>query len=186
MNIKKTSNRKKITFVVFALAAIAACGVLVWKFSQRNDDTSHKDGEYVINMNKSDAEKKRTEELQKNPEEKMQNNQSDAPPQPSVSAETGKQQANVLLTNAGVFNNKVSASGFVTNLVESDGTCEYVFTKGNEVVRKRMDTLQNPTSTTCKTTTFSSSELSAGTWSVYVQYTSSKSSGTSNTKEFTV
>lgn len=141
-------------------------------------------GEQVINMNKTATEKKTTEDLKSNPESKLENPQTDTPETPIVDPVQNKQAANVLITNAGIFNNKVSASGFVTNLVEEGGVCTYVFTSNSQSITKESQTLVNPTSTTCKTVSFSADELSSGVWSVHIEYVSVGAEGVSSTKEF--
>lgn len=142
-------------------------------------------GKQVTNMSKTDTEKQATNNLKKNPQDKTQNNQTDTPATPPIDTTSGKQQANVLITNAGVSNGNVSVSGFVTNVVESDGSCTYTFTNGSSKVSKTTDVLPNATSTTCATTTFPASDLEpSGTWSVVLSYSSSQSAGVSSSKEF--
>ena len=150
-------------------------------------ERTYEPGEQVINLDKSDAEKDAIEELEQNPGSKTDNPQTDTPVTPDVDKQTGKRPAAVLLTNTGIVDGNVSASGFVTNLSESGGSCEYVFTQGAKEVRKNSVTFTNPTSTTCKTVNFPVSELSSsGVWKVQLIYTSSDSQGTSQTKDLKV
>ncbi len=190
MKINTRPMQKKYLIVIVAIIfAIAGYLLFAWKadlppFS--STDETYQPGEYITNMKRTDTEKKATEGLEKNPDSKLKNDQTDKPVLPASNQETGKREANVLLTNAGVFNEKVSASGMVTNIAEEGGSCVYVFTNGSSELRKTTDTLVNPTSTTCKTTTFSAIELPAkGSWTVYITYTSSSAEGKSNEKEFT-
>lgn len=142
-------------------------------------------GTHFTNMDKTDTEKQAANNLKKNPQEKTQNNQTDTPATPPIDTTSGKQQANVLITNAGVSNGSVSVSGFVTNVVESNGSCTYTFTNGSSKVSKTTNVLPNATSTTCATTTFPASDLEpSGTWSVLLSYSSSQSTGISPPKEF--
>lgn len=131
---------------------------------------------------KSDTEKQQTNTLQNNPTQKLQA-QDDTPPDPTIVSETGKYAVNVVVTSVGVFGEKIEARGYVTNITEEGGTCRYVFTSSRTVV-KSTSTHVNPTSTTCVTSIFPSSELSSGTWSVYIEYESTNSYGKSSTKEF--
>ncbi|HSW77787.1 MAG TPA: hypothetical protein VLG36_03245 [Candidatus Chromulinivoraceae bacterium] len=141
-------------------------------------------GQYV-NLERSDAEKQKSQELVDNPQAKTQNDQTDVPTPPSATS-SGKQSVNVLLTNASVTNNTVKASGLVTNLVQEGGSCTYTFTNGSTVITKTSNTLTNPTSTTCESVSFSADELTAGgAWKVVLKYASSSAEGVSNTKEFT-
>jgi len=137
-----------------------------------------------VNMNRTDTEIQATDNLEKNPASKLENNQTDTPQPPGKDENSGKKVVNVLITNVGISSGTVSASGFVTNIVESDGSCTYTFTNGNNTVNKVVGTLPNATSTTCKTTTFSSDELpTAGTWSVVLSYNSTQSMGQSSARD---
>jgi hypothetical protein len=186
MNIKTPISKTKI-IIVASIAALAG-GYLLYAsinhlppFALSSPDP----GDYTINLEKSNAEKQRTQELQQNPEQKIVNEQSDIPTTPTTDVGTGKQNANVILSFASIQNGIVSAGGYVTNVVEDGGTCIYTFTKGGAVIEKTAATMQNPTSTSCATTRFLSTELGSGTWSVVLTYGSSASAGVSNTKEVT-
>ena len=143
-----------------------------------------KPGEEKVSLERSESEKEAIEALEDDPSLKTQNNQNDTPAEPEKTS-SGKNEANVLLTNAGISNGTVSASGFVTNLVEDGGDCSYKFTNGSSSVVKTSKTLMNPTSTTCETVSFPASELTSGNWKVVLSYSSSASTGASSQKEFT-
>lgn len=190
MKIEKNSSKKKK--IIVALAVIIAIGASYLAFAKIKNlppfasaNPTYQPGEYVTNMERTDAEKQASKQLSEHPESKTENNQNDAPPTPTINDTTGKQAVNILLTNAGITNGQVSASGFVTNIAESNGSCEYVFTSGSLEVRKTAGVLTNPTSTTCKTVSFPVNELPAkGVWKVTLSYSSSTSSGQSTQKEF--
>jgi hypothetical protein len=188
--LKSTQKKTHKLIMIIALSFVGVCVYLLaaWQyqlipFSLFNK--TYEPGEQVINMNKTEAEKKVIEDLNNNPGKKLENSQTDTPATPYKDSATGKQKANVLLTNVGISNEKVSASGFVTNISETGGMCEFIFTNGDARIVKASDSLPNSTSTTCKTVSFPSSELIyPGNWSVYLQYTSAGASGTSSAKEF--
>ena len=195
MNIKNTKKRsRKPALVVTVVLAVLLAGYVAvaallhlppFQVDKKSTDTDTVSGQYV-NMDRTDTEKQATKVLEENPEQKTQNNQNDTPSDPDTTA-NGKQAASVLLTNAGIFNGTVSASGMVTNIAEQGGSCIYTFTNGSSTITKVSTTLINPTSTTCETVSFPSNELpKAGMWTIKLKYTSSTSEGTSvNTKEFT-
>lgn len=191
MKINQTKSSKLIKIFIVVGVLLVGAGVylgVAWQknlppFSSLNK--TYAPGEQTENLNRTDTEKKVTEELNKNPEKKLENPQTDTPSTPSASPTSGKQSANVLVTNVGVFNGRVSASGFVTNLAEEGGSCEYVFVSGGQLINKQSQTLVNTTSTTCKTVSFSADELSSGVWKVHIKYTSPTSEGVSSDKEFT-
>jgi hypothetical protein len=176
--------KKKITIIVITACVIIGGYIFIaWlnhlhPFS--NVDSTPTPGTQFINMDKTKTEKQSSDNLKNNPQDKLKNSQTDTPPAPSVSSTTGKQQANVLITNVGISNGTVSASGFVTNIVESDGSCDYIFVNGNHTISKPSKVLPNATSTTCSTVTFPTSDLPiSGTWSVTLSYSSAESSGVS-------
>lgn len=182
----KTNPSKKTTLIVVISVVLAGIlGVSAYALYVNNSSDSDK-SEYETNLERTDAEKEASKNLEENPEQKLENDQNDTPATPEQSSSTGKYSVNVLLTTAGVYNGKVNAGGMVTDRVEEGGTCTYIFTKGSETISKTTDTLVNPTSTSCKAVNFSSDELpSAGTWKVKLTYSSESSEGTSNEKEIT-
>jgi len=187
---KKQSNSKRRKRIIIILAVIVLLvlgyGLYAWKAKLPPFKEAYDPSGTAVNMDRTDTEKAQSQKLQDDPKAKTQNDQTDTPATPSTDQSTGKQQANVLLSRAGITNGTVSAGGVVTNVVESDGQCSYVFTNGSSTVTKVSQTMTNPSSTSCAVVSFPSSELAAsGTWQVYIQYDSSASSGKSNIKEFT-
>jgi hypothetical protein len=190
MRINKKQNSKTKIVAIIAAACIAVGIVYLGiafanKYPPFTKDSAIKIGDQTINLERSDAEKQKSQELSDNPDLKTENNQTDTPAAPTEKTDNGKQAVNVLLTSAGITNNTVRASGMVTNIVEEGGECTYTFTNGSSTVSKKSNTLTNPTSTTCEAVTFSPDELSSGTWKVVLNYNSTNATGTSNTKEFT-
>jgi hypothetical protein len=189
MKIKSKKSKTKVIAIIVTLIVIAAA-YLTLAFYNRYPPFMEvqkvtTDGQ-TINLDRSDAENEKIKNIQDNPESKTQNNQTDTPKPPTQTLPSGKQEVNVLLTNASIINNTVRASGFVTNIVQEGGECTYIFTSGNSTITKKASTLTNPSSTTCETVVFSPTELPvSGTWKVFLKYSSVNAEGTSNTKEFT-
>lgn len=186
---RKMSKRQKIAITIAVVVILAGVylGVAFSKhlFPFVNKTPNYEPGTHVVNKDKSDAEKQSIDNLKNNPQDKTKNSQTDIPAAPTVNQDSGKKEANVLITNVGIQNGSVSASGFVTNVVESDGSCTYTFTNGANKVTKTSNVLPNPTSTTCATVNFPASDLPvAGTWSVVLSYSSPESAGFSAAKEF--
>lgn len=183
-------DKNKVILLIAASVLIVAVGYLVYAWNSSNPPfssrKSYSPGEYIVNKERSDSEKEVTKRIDENPEAKTQNSQTDKPIAPSVDEKTGLQAVNVLLTNTGIFNGTVSASGMVTDAIEDGGTCTFIFKNGTSKVEKTSKTMQNSTSTSCETVSFSSEELPTdGTWRVQISYSSPTSEGSSNTKEFT-
>lgn len=191
MKIQKTTKRPiKFAALVISIIALLA-GVLLyaaWQndlFPFEGAEKEYQTGESVINMERGQTEKDLSDALKENPERKIQNNQTDTPAVAEVDVASGKQQANVILTNAGIFNNSVSAAGIITNIAEVDGQCRFTFVNADQIIEKTSKTLPNPTSTACETVSFPVSELPVdGEWKVKVTYTSTSSYGVSAEKGF--
>jgi hypothetical protein len=186
---RKMSKKQKLAVILISVVVLVGIylGVAFYRhlFPFTNKTPTYEPGTHVVNKDKSDAEKQAIDNLKNNPQDKTKNSQTDTPPAPTVNQESGKKEANVLITNVGVQNGTVSASGFASNVVESEGTCTYTFTNGSNRVIKTSNVLPNPTSTTCATVNFPASELPvAGTWSVVLSYSSPESAGSSAAKEF--
>lgn len=191
MQIQKNRSNSKTRTRIFIILAVVVLlvlgyGLYAWKAKLPPFKDAYDPSGTTVNMDRTDTEKAQSQKLQDDPKAKTQNDQTDTPPAPTTDQSTGKQQANVLLSRAGITNGTVSAGGVVTNVVEGDGQCSYIFTNGSSTVTKVSQTMTNPSSTSCAVVSFPSSELTAsGTWQVYIQYESSLSSGKSNIKEFT-
>jgi hypothetical protein len=184
MHINSRNNSKKVVIIVVAIAIIlAVIGAAGYFYLHRNDIKRDENG---VSIEQTPQDKKQEQDLKDDPTKKQQPTQTDRPTEPTVDQKSQLQQVNVVLTNTGVTNGTVSASGFVSNVIESNGTCKYIFTNGQKTVEKTSTTLTNPTSTTCKTVEFNSSELGTGTWKVKINYSSSASTGVSNELEVTI
>lgn len=165
---------------VLALLLLAALGYAL--YTHLNKDTIKRDANGV-SVERTQQDLKLEEELKNDASRKQQATQTDRPSEPAVDEKTNLQKANVVLTNAGYTDDSVSASGFVSNIVEQTGSCKYVFTSGERVIEKSSGTLVNSSSTTCKTVEFPKSELGAGPWKVHIVYSSDMAYGKSNELE---
>jgi hypothetical protein len=175
--MKINSNKKQFLFIATALLVLATVFV-VYAYITKTSFFTPDPFERTINYGQSDSEKKRQQELKSNPQEKLENGQTDRPQEPSISSETSKYEANVVITYAGLMNEDVSVSGFVSNISEDEGQCIFVFQKDTLVVKKTVSVLSNSTSTTCKSLKFNKTELGSGKWIVRLEYSSDKSYGT--------
>ncbi|MBQ8156784.1 hypothetical protein IJ102_00065 [Candidatus Saccharibacteria bacterium] len=113
--------------------------------------------------------------------------EADADSRPENQTNTnGKTVAEVMVSSAGVLNDKVLASGMVTNIIETQGDCIYVFRKGSESVTTTTPALQNAKNTVCSSATLDKAKFSAGTWEVTLEYQSNTAEGVSETTTFEV
>ncbi len=175
--------RDKIILIVVLVALASGIGTAAFLYFRNHSGTDL--SEQATSLDKSEAQKERERELLSDPSKKTEN-QADVPPQPIVDPSTGKQIVTVMITDAGMYDGKVEARGFVTNTVEQEGVCVYTFKKGGSTLSRQVSTLPNATSTTCQTVVIDVSELSTGMWTVVLEYSSTTSYGKSTTREFII
>lgn len=163
----------------FVALLLIGTGVLAFSWYSNSNKDVRRDGDGT-SLERSKTELSETEGIQDDPEKSKQSTSSDTVPTPTTNPTTGMREVNVVLTNTGLEDGQVEASGFVSNLVEEGGTCTFTFTQNQRTVNKSTNTVVNPTSTTCRTVRFNESELGQGEWKVIIRYSSSTATGTSN------
>lgn len=192
MKIKKNKFNRNIEkaavfIVIICVVIIYLSLAYIFKIVPFSPVNKMQEGAEYINkpsMEKSDTEERAIKEITEDPRKKLQNTQGDKPNQPTLQA-SKKGAVNVLITNVGVFNGKVSASGMITDVTEEGGECTYVFSNGIAKIIKSTTTFVNPTSTSCKTVSFSSSELNnSENWTLKLEYSSASHEGTSEERKF--
>ena len=77
-------------------------------------------------------------------------------------------------------------SSTITNIVETEGTCSYIFTKDTQSVTKMTSVLPNAKNTVCEAVVLEKGSLSSGEWKVRLEYKSNLSEGVSETQTFTI
>lgn len=186
MKQKKTSRKKIIIIAIIGLIVLSGSYTAVaymnkWiPFSDQDKPFTVDDQGRGVNPNKTKAEKDEIKNLEKNPDNKSNRPNTDVAPRPKVNPETKKQAVYVMMTSTeqSVDKSTITASGFVSNAVEQDGKCTYVFTLGNKSVKKTVGAIPGPNSTSCETVQVSRNELGiAGRWTVSIEYISSSSQG---------
>lgn len=100
--------------------------------------------------------------------------------------DNGKTVANVSISSAGVLDDKVIASGMVSNVIEEDGSCIYVFTNGEETITETTTGIANAKNTVCESVLLEKSRFKIGTWEVILQYQSTKTEGQSEAQTLEV
>lgn len=186
MKQRKTNKSRKIIIAIISLVVLSCSYVAVayvnkWvPFSNNEKSFSVDDQGRGINPNKTKTEKEETKNLENNPDNKSVRPNTDVVPKLKTDPATKKQSVYVMMTSVeqSVDKNTITASGFVTNAVEQDGKCTYIFTLGDRVVHKEAGVIPGPSSTSCQTMRVSRGELgAAGRWTVSIEYTSSASHG---------
>lgn len=190
MKIKSSRVSHKKAILISAVIVVAAAVVYTAVAYTQDLPPFGKDTSTLpknVNLKQSSSEKQAQKRAEQSPKtSKTTNSNTDTPSQPTASPTTGLKQVNVILTSASQNQATIQASGFVSNVVETDGVCTFVFTSGSKTVNKTSSTLPNPSSTACKTVDFPATDLSPGTWSVQLLYKSSQSQGSSNKVDLTV
>lgn len=100
--------------------------------------------------------------------------------------ESGLKKANVLLHDPYVVGQKTVISSTITNIVETEGTCSYIFTKDTQSVTKITSVLPNAKNTVCEAVVLEKGSLGSGEWKVRLEYKSNLSEGVSETQTFTI
>lgn len=100
--------------------------------------------------------------------------------------ENGLRIANVVLNEPYKADGKIIISSTITNIVETEGNCNYIFTNGASTITKKTQVLPNAKNTVCEAVVLEKNNLSAGKWKVRLEYKSKLSEGVSETQTFTV
>jgi len=176
---QKKKSYKKIIITCIILVILLTLSFIRWHWQIHQGTTIKRDANGV-SIERTPWDLKLEQDLNKDLNKKLKTIQNDRPEPPQLDKSTHLQQVNVILTNVGEAENKVSASGFISDVAEPDGSCIFSFMKDKKILEKNSTTLSNRDSTTCKTVQFSATELGAGTWKVKLKYRSSTSAGESN------
>jgi hypothetical protein len=181
-NKNKTSDKKWL-FIAVVVLVLAVGSLLTMKaadlgpFSNVKQQTKDKD-DGIHYKPATEEEKKSTEEHK---DDIANENENETPP-------AGDNKVSPFITIAQQFNdeqygNRVEVRSYISGIIESDGKCTLTFTKGTAKVTWETDATPDATTTVCDTAMVPRDKFSSGgTWSVVLKYTSSKSSGTSDSR----
>lgn len=104
--------------------------------------------------------------------------QNNTPPPPSNNNK--KKPVTPIIINARQSDQQIMVSGFVSGILENDGICSTVFTRGNWKLTKTSQAFANVSTTDCQPFNINRSEFSeSGEWQVTLGYSSPTSQGTS-------
>lgn len=104
---------------------------------------------------------------------------------PTATAADGRIAVNVLLTTWGTDNTGLYAGALVQAIVETDGTCTLTATNGT-LTKSASATGQATAANTSCAVTIPTSDLSSGTWTITMQYSSTQYVGTTASETVTV
>lgn len=181
------------------LVAVICFGVLVgWKlFQDDNTKSDASESSQTQDINTADVDNKpkestepkeeqdnkttagneakaKTDELEKRQSAEVEKN------------ENGLKKANVVLNEPYEVDGKVIVSSTITNIVETEGDCNYVFANGSSSFTKKTRVLPNAKNTVCEAVMLEKGSLNAGKWQVKLEYKSNYAEGVSETQTFTI
>jgi len=102
--------------------------------------------------------------------------------------DAGLKIAEVYIANVGqdTNSNVIFASGVITNVVNNSGSCTYTFTNGSQTVTATGEVLPSAKETICSNIEVSTSQFSAGDWTVKLNFKSDYAEGESDATTFTI
>ena len=195
--IQKTAGSEKNTtlkifggiLLIAMLSFVILAGVKMLNHKERHEDVASEENkntaEIVDNNEKAppvdennttpgNEAKAKTDELEKEQKKEVEKN------------ENGLRKAVVLLNEPYVADSKTIISSTITNVVETEGVCNYVFTNGTTSITKTTAVLPNAKNTVCEAVVLEKGSLSTGQWTVRLEYKSNLSEGVSETQTFTI
>ena len=118
--------------------------------------------------------KAKTDELEKKLQQQVERN------------EAGLKKANVQLNDPYSVGDTIIISSTITNIVETEGVCNYIFTKDTQSFTRTTSVLPNAKNTVCEAVVLEKETLNSGQWNVRLEYKSNLSEGVSETQTFTI
>ncbi len=163
------SKRPKTVFGLMILLLIVSSTTFFYtrskSTSKTTPETTTKDTS--VNLSPPTKEEEKETEVFKDNLEKS--------PEAKITTEDGKKQVTPVITGADV----TEVNGYIPGVLEEGGICQAKFTKESQTLEFTSKGFGNVSYTTCEPIAVSG--LSVGTWSVTLSYSSSTSSGTSQT-----
>lgn len=184
---QKLSNGIKLflTVIIVALLTFGVLSLMRYLSDEKReiDDQKDKNTAAIYDNKKDNSKTESTSEGydQKDQAEKDADAKSD-----NQTGDNGKTIGNVVISSAGVLNDKVIASGMVSNVIEEGGTCMYAFTNGEETITETTTSISNADNTVCQSALLDKNRFNVGVWEVSLQYQSNKTEGQSETQTFEV
>ncbi|HUC89529.1 MAG TPA: hypothetical protein VMR45_01900 [Patescibacteria group bacterium] len=177
---KKVLNKKILILSIAILLCTVAIIALVWlKHNSSTKKITTADTKYV-NLNPPTAEEQQSGNDKKKEivENKDQNQVQNDTPAPGA--------AEVQITYAGIYQDKLEVGAYVSNVFEDGGTCKLIVKNNGTELTNTVTAVKDVKTTACPVMTLDKSQLTSGTWSATVTYTSLTHSGTSSAREIKI
>lgn len=185
MVVKSRSNKKPLYVAILIVLVLLMSGLA---YSYKNnlfffqeDSSTTADGE--INLNPPTPEDKREAERNKQRiiEEEEKKDTAAGP------TNDAKQEVTPIIGFIQQADSQdIEANGYITSVIEDDGTCTLTLERQGQKVTKSKQALPDAQGTVCGLLTVERSRLSAGEWSATITYSSAKYQGTSNERKIKV
>lgn len=182
MTLKRPS--KKLAILLLAIVIVSLASILAFKMANSHNAKSSATTSSETTVNTVNYDPPTKEEVIAGDEQKDKNVQRDkvnsntAPPAGS---------ANIVIVDAGQYDNTIEIRSFISNVYEDGGTCTVTFTKDSLSVSRANTAFKDATTTQCKPINIGRSEFpAAGDWKLVVSYTSPTISGSSTTKTVSI
>jgi hypothetical protein len=178
MKNQKTKPSKKIILIVAVFALLLGAAIYFWQNqSEKLSQTESDKPINTIDYSGPTDEEKEAGDLQK------ENNKSR---EETDGQTTPPSNADIVLVDAGQYENIVEVRAYVSNIYADDGNCSVKLTNGSQTITRTSEAFKDVKTTQCGTFKIDRTEFSAaGTWNLTVSYSSPTSVG-SITKEITI
>lgn len=171
-------NRKRLLIIATLALAVVLAVAAVFAF-QRINSRSNTSDINSVNYGPPTEEEQRAGDEQKDKilrAEAAINNQVDQK----------IKTANVIITDAGQYNQVIEVRAFISNHYE-DGTCSITFTQGSLKVTRQTPAYRDASTTICTNPVFERSEFAnSGEWLVVVEYNSNNAKGQSEPRSIII
>lgn len=181
--IKKLSKKAIVIVLLLILAAIliGGCVYIFTLKSDKKNNTSVNLPTETINYDPATAQERDETEAHKNDVNRQIEIESNSST-PSDQQKTV--QPTITYANQDGF--QVEVDSFISGVVEDGGTCKLILSKDQKTIQRTSGASKDATTTVCAPFILQSTELSQGTWSAIVEYSSTTSKGKSEVKTFNV
>lgn len=183
-NNKPPKKHLKKVLVVLFIVLLGVGGYFGYRYFVQNKNQSQKTTEN-INYNPPTEQEQQAGDSQKQNITEGQDRFKDQPSSQNQNNGTSN-QATVVITDAGQYDDVVEVRAFVSNHYQ-DGQCTFTLTKNNLVVKKTTTAFRDVSTTICTNPLFNRNEFAqAGDWQIVVTYTADNVSGTSKPQPITI
>lgn len=180
--IKKASKKSLIVGLIILLV-LAVLGGFYYSKHRNNNAAPSTTTTQDDKLDLSPATEEDKQRADQNKEDIIKRDQ-DLQNQPPTS---GKKTVKPIITYAGIYGPQAEVGANVPGVFEDSGACVATFTNGSTSFSKSVIAVKNVSSNSCPVMAAKNEEFSSkGIWSVVVTYSSTTSTGASDTKSFEV